>query len=90
MHNFIPNLKIGKIDDYLLSLANHMHCSINQVIEDKTESPLQHLSHTWIIWTDQEFFFNYDNFCNFKLLITEAKYYSWYTHNTNNPYTTWI
>lgn len=56
MHNFIPNLKIGKIDDYLLSLANHMHCSINQVIEDKMESPLQHLSHTWIIWTDQEFF----------------------------------
>lgn len=56
MHNFIPNLKIGKIDYYFLSLANHMHCSVNQVTEDKTQSPLQHLSDTRIIWTDQDLF----------------------------------
>lgn len=31
--------------------------------------------------------FYFDNFCNFKLLIREAKYYSWYVHNTNNAYT---
>lgn len=49
MHNFIPNLKIGKIDYYFLSLANHMRCSVNQVTEDITHSPLQHLSDTRII-----------------------------------------
>lgn len=39
MHNFIPNIKIGKID-YFISLANHMRCSVNQVTEDKTQSSL--------------------------------------------------
>lgn len=30
--------------------------------------------------------FYYDNFCNFKLLIREVKYYSWYVYNINNVY----